>query len=147
MNSVEDNFVKSANFVEAGHQTGNGYALIDSLFELRHIRIGVNFEAQNSGTEADMLYLTPLRGRVWRRIRLERHNKLGYFLPMDDTTLQRRAERLKGFAAMGGFVVSVEQAKNGVLRAEERNRTGTSFTFAQAMAQVRQGSPARLQSR
>ena len=94
-----------------------------------------------------MLYLTPLRGRVWRRIRLERHNKLGYFLPMDDTTLQRRAERLKGFAAMGGFVVSVEQAKTGVLRAEESNRTGTSFTFAQAMAHGRgvvESAPASL---
>jgi hypothetical protein len=38
---------------------------------------------------------------------------------VDQTTLQRQAERLKGYAAMGGFVISIEQAKRGVLGAEE----------------------------
>jgi len=57
---------------------------------------------------------------------------------MDKTTLQRRASRLKGAAAMGGFVITAEQAQNAVLRSEEDERRGRSLSFEQARVEVRQ---------
>jgi hypothetical protein len=57
---------------------------------------------------------------------------------MDKTTLQHRASRLKGAAAMGGFVITAEQAERAVLHTEEDERRGTALSFEQARAEVRQ---------
>jgi hypothetical protein len=57
---------------------------------------------------------------------------------VDQTALQRQAERLKACAAMGGFVITLEQAKRAVLEAEEDLRTGRVPTLAQTLAEVRQ---------
>jgi len=57
---------------------------------------------------------------------------------MDKTTLQRRARRLKSAAAMGGFVITAEQAQRAVLRSEEDDQRGRSLSFEQARAEVRQ---------
>lgn len=57
---------------------------------------------------------------------------------MDKTTLQRRATRLKGAAAMGGFVITAEQAQRAVLRSEEDEQRGRSLSFEQARVEVRQ---------
>jgi hypothetical protein len=56
---------------------------------------------------------------------------------MDEMELQRHATRLQGCAAMGGFVVTMEQARQAVLAAEEDDRIGKSPTMAQAIAEMR----------
>lgn len=57
---------------------------------------------------------------------------------MDKTTLQLRANRLKGAAAMGGFVITAEQAQRAVLRSDDDERCGKALSFEQARAEVRQ---------
>jgi len=57
---------------------------------------------------------------------------------MDKTTLQLRASRLKGAAAMGGFVITTKQARRAVLRSEEDEQYGRGLSFEQARAEVRQ---------
>jgi hypothetical protein len=57
---------------------------------------------------------------------------------MDKTTLQHRANRLRGASAMGGFVITNEQAERAVLRSEDDARTGKALSFEQARAEVRQ---------
>lgn len=57
---------------------------------------------------------------------------------MDKTTLQLRADRLKGAAAMGGFVITEEQALKAILRSEEDERSGLALSFEQARQEVRQ---------
>lgn len=61
---------------------------------------------------------------------------------MDKTTLQQKAIRLKGAAAMGGFIITVDQAKRAVLRSEEDARQGRTLGFEQARAEVRRLNPA-----
>ena len=56
---------------------------------------------------------------------------------VDPATLQRQAERLQGWVAMGGFVISLEQAKRGVLGAEEDARTQRTHSLSQTLAEVR----------
>jgi hypothetical protein len=57
---------------------------------------------------------------------------------MDKPTLQWRAKRLKGVAAMGGFVITVEQAERAVLHSESDEQSGKALSFEQARAEVRQ---------
>jgi hypothetical protein len=57
---------------------------------------------------------------------------------MDATTLRRRADLLKGCAAMGGFVVTPQQAEKAVLGAEKSMAEGTAFTLQQSLAEIRQ---------
>lgn len=56
---------------------------------------------------------------------------------MDQRTLEWRVNRLRGAAAMGGFAVTVDQAKRAVLRSEEDERLGRLITFEQVRAEVR----------
>ncbi len=57
---------------------------------------------------------------------------------MDATTLRRQADLLKGCAAIGGFVVTPQQAEKAVLGAEKSMTEGTAFTLQQSLAEIRQ---------
>lgn len=57
---------------------------------------------------------------------------------MDQTILEARAHRLRGAAAMGGFVITIEQARCAVLASEKDARLGNNLTFEQARIEVRQ---------
>jgi hypothetical protein len=61
-----------------------------------------------------------------------------YTLPVDQEPLLRQVERLQGWVAMGGFVVPLEQAKQGVLGAQKDAQTQKIPTLAQTLAEVRQ---------
>jgi len=63
---------------------------------------------------------------------------VGYILLVDPTTLLRQAERLQGYAAMGGFLITLDQARRGVLEADEEIRLGRLPTLAQTLIEVRQ---------
>ncbi len=56
---------------------------------------------------------------------------------MNEATLQQQAERLKAFAAMGGFSVTLAEAQQGVLDAEVADRNGILPSLAQTLAQIR----------
>jgi hypothetical protein len=61
--------------------------------------------------------------------------------------LTREATYLKGVVAMGGFVITIEQAENAILRAEEDRRLGKSLTFEKAREEVRQLNPSIFKNR
>jgi hypothetical protein len=52
--------------------------------------------------------------------------------------LHSHAERLKGCAAMGGFVVSDKEAEQAVLAYEKKKAEGRRFTFDQSLAEINQ---------
>ncbi len=57
---------------------------------------------------------------------------------MDKTTMEYRASRLKGAAAMGGFVITAAQAQHAVIRSDEDMQRGQAVSIEQARSEVRQ---------
>ena len=57
---------------------------------------------------------------------------------MDKATLEHRTNRLKGAAAMGGFVITAAQAQRAVIRSDEDMQRGQAVSIEQARSEVRQ---------
>ena len=60
-----------------------------------------------------------------------------YSVIVDAETLQRQALRLQGIARMGGFDVTLDEAKRGVLGAEEDSENQKVPSLLQTLAEIR----------